>query len=101
MATRATIDHPDSTGRDGAIDHMAKWLEGAPAGTTGRRLCDSDDGHVWYLVNDRTGPSVVRVPDESPSGPIDRFTIGAFLAQGDGPEQQALLDLIGTLVDHD
>ena len=101
MVTRATIEHPESTGRDGAIDHMAKWLDGGPGGLVGRKLHARSDGNAWYLVNDAVGPAVVHVPNGAPGGPIDRFTIGAFLAQGEGPEQQALLRLIGTLVDHD
>src|SRR5262245_29886564 len=101
MATRATTDHPESTGRDGAIDHMAKWVDGTPAGAKGRMLHTSPDGETWYLVNDMAGPSVVHTPKRSSGGPADRMTIDAFLAQCERPEQQALLRLIGTLVDHD
>ena len=101
MATRATIDHPQSTGRDGAIDHMAKWLVGGPAGSAGRRLCASPDGDAWYLVNDTVGPAIVHVPNGSSGGPADRVAIAAFLSAGDGLEQRELLRLIGTLVDHD
>ncbi len=101
MATRATIDHPESTGRDGAIDHMAKFMDGAPVGSKSRRLHTSPNGEAWYLVNDMTGPSVVHVPNGSSSGPADRMTIDAFLGAGDGLEQRELLRLIGTLVDHE
>jgi len=100
MATRATIDHPESTGRDGAIDHMAKFLDGAPAGSKSRRLHISPNGDTWYLVNDRAAPSIVHVPDGQSVGHADRLTIAAFLAAGDGLEQRELLRLIGTLVDH-
>jgi hypothetical protein len=101
MAARATIDHPESTGRDGAIDHMAKFLDGGPAGSKSRRLHASPNGEAWYLVNDMTGPSVVRVPSASSSGTADRMTIEAFLGAGDGLEQRELLRLIGTLVDRE
>ena len=101
MATRATIDHPESTGRDGAIDHMAKLLDGAPADSVGRKLYASPNGDTWYLVKDVIGPAIVHLPNELSGGQADRVTIGAFLAGGDGPEQQELLRLIGTLVDRD
>jgi hypothetical protein len=101
MATRATIDHLQSTGRDGAIDHMAKWLDDPPAGTKSRRLHTSPTGETWFLVNDMAGPSVIHVPNGSSGGRADRMTIGAFLVAGDGVEQRELLRLIGKLVDHD
>jgi len=101
MATRATIDHPQSTGRDGAIDHMAKFLDGAPAGSKSRRLHTSPNGETWYLVNDMTGPSVVHVPNGPSGRAADRVTIQEFLSAGDGLEQRELLHLIGTLVEHD
>ena len=100
MATRATVDHPESTGRDGAIDHMAKFLDGAPAGLQSRRLHTSPSGETWYLVSDMMGPSIVYVPHGQSGTQADRLTIGAFLTAGDGPEQQELLRLIGTLVEH-
>jgi hypothetical protein len=101
MPTRATTDHPESTGRDGAIDHMAKFLDGAPTSTKSRRLHTSPNGEAWYLVNDMTGPSVVYVPDGPSGGLAARDTIAAFLAAGDGLEQRELLRLIGTLVEQD
>jgi len=101
MATRATTDQPESTGRDGAIDHMAKWIVGTPADSKSRRLHTSPNGETWYLVNDMAAPSVVHVPNGPSSGPAERMTIDAFLGAGDGPEQRELLRLIGTLVDHD
>jgi hypothetical protein len=101
MPTRATTEHPESTGRDGAIDHMAKFQDGAPPGTKSRRLHTSSNGEAWYLVNDMTGPSVVYVPDGPAGGLAARDTIAAFLAAGDGPEQRELLHLIGTLVEQD
>jgi hypothetical protein len=100
MATRATINHPDSTGRDGAIDHMVKWLDGAPPGSASRKLHTGPSGETWYLVNDMTGPSIVHVPVGT-GGRAERLTVGAFLCAGDGPEQRELLRRIATLVDHD
>ena len=101
MPTRATTDHPESTGRDGAIDHVAKFLNGARAAAKSRRLHTSPNGEAWYLVNDMAGPSVVYVPDGPAGGLAARDTIAMFLAAGDGPEQQELLRLIGTLVERD
>jgi hypothetical protein len=101
MPTRATTDFPESTGRDGAIDHMAKFLDGAPTGAKSRRLHTGPNGEAWYLVNDMTGPSILYVSDGSTGGPAARDTIAAFLAAGDSPEQRELLRLIGTLVERD
>jgi hypothetical protein len=75
MPTRATTDHPESTGRDGAIDHMAKFLDGAPTSTKSCRIHTSSNGEAWYLVNDMAGPSVVYVPDGSTGGLAVRNTI--------------------------
>jgi hypothetical protein len=101
MAARATIGHLQSTGRDGAIDHMAKWLDGPPADAKSRRFHTSPTGESWFLVNDMAGPSVVHVPNDPSGGQADRMTVGAFLAAGDGIEQRELLRLIGTLTDHE
>lgn len=101
MPTRATSDHPESTGRDGAIDHMAKFLNGAPTSAKSRQLHTSPNGEAWYLVSDMAGPSIVYVPDGPTGGLVARDTIAAFLAAGDDPEQQELLRLIGTLVEQD
>jgi len=98
MPTRATTDRPESTGRDGAIDHMAKFLDRAPTNAKSRQLHTSPNGEAWYLVSDMMGPSVVFVPDGPAGGLAARETISAFLAAGDGPEQRELLRLIGTLV---
>jgi hypothetical protein len=60
-----------------------------------RKLHESPPGDRWYLIQD---PSGVFVRHESSGGDIEHVEIGTFLS-GDGPEQQALLGLIGTLVE--
>ena len=64
-----------------------------------RELYHSANGDRWYLVRD-SGRVFIRHQANLPSGGhIAEIEIGTFLSQGRGPEQQALLRLIGTLVD--
>ena len=61
-----------------------------------RKLYESPTGDRWYLIRESSGRVFVR--HESSGGDIEHVEIGAFLG-GDGPEQKALLGLIGTLVE--
>jgi hypothetical protein len=61
-----------------------------------RKLYESPTGDRWYLIREPSDGVFVR--HESSDGEIEHVEIGAFLS-GDGPEQQALLGLIGTLVE--
>ena len=67
-----------------------------------RTLYDSENGDRWSLCHDpQTGRVFVRHAPNAPSGgrPSD-IDVGAFLARGrGGPEHEALLRLIGTLVE--
>lgn len=71
-------------------------------GMTGRVLYESANGDVWRLVRDpHSGrPAVEHQPNASSGGRASMTEIGQFLrAGGNGPEHQALLALIGTLID--
>jgi len=66
-----------------------------------RVLYESANGDVWWLVrHPQSGvPIVEHEPNVSSGGRTSRTEIGQFLRAGaNGPEHQALLQLIGTLV---
>ncbi|ANW00223.1 hypothetical protein [Bradyrhizobium icense] len=66
-----------------------------------RVLYESANGDVWRLVHDpQSGvPMVEHKPTASSGGRTSLIEIGKFLRAGaNGPEHQALLQLIGTLV---
>jgi hypothetical protein len=70
---------------------------------TGRVLYESSNGDSWWLVRQPGSglPMVEHRPNESSGGRTSSTEIGQFLRVGDnGPQQRALLELIGTLVDH-
>jgi hypothetical protein len=69
---------------------------------TAKVLYESPNGDIWRLVRDPQsgGALVEHQPNASSGGRTSRTDIGQFLrAGGRGPEHQALLALIGTLVD--
>ncbi len=65
-----------------------------------RKLYDSPNGDRWYLIRDPSGAVFVRhEANVASGGHIEHLQIGDFLSSGQGPEQQELMRLIGTLVD--
>jgi hypothetical protein len=68
--------------------------------TQRRELYVSPNGDVWYLCRERSGQiAVSHEPNLSSGGKSSQVDIGTFLATGNkGPEHQALLHLIGELV---
>lgn len=67
-----------------------------------RELYSSSNGDRWYLARDiESGQVFVQhVPNAASGGRPSHIEIGAFLGRGgQGPEHQALLRLIGTLVE--
>jgi len=66
-----------------------------------KELYHSSNGDRWYLARDPdTGQVFVKHQANLPSGGhVADIEVGVFLSQGKGPEQQELLQLIGTLVD--
>jgi hypothetical protein len=69
-----------------------------------RELYSSPNGDQWFLSRESaTGRVFVRHEANSPSGgQVTDIDIGAFLSRGaHNPEHQALLRLIGTLIESD
>lgn len=67
-----------------------------------RKLYDSANGDAWYLAHDPANACVFvrHEPNRASGGKISDIDIGTFLSRdGQGPEKQELLRLIGTLVD--
>ena len=65
-----------------------------------RKLYTSPNGDRWYLISEPAGGVFVRHEANAASGgQVEHLGIGDFLSSGQGPEQQELLRLIGTLVD--
>ncbi|WP_428391144.1 hypothetical protein [Lichenicoccus sp.] len=64
-----------------------------------RLLYASANGDQWHLIHDRPRVLVRHTPNVPSGGSASMLDIAAFLARGQGPEQQALLALIATLVD--
>jgi hypothetical protein len=97
MAFKATIDIPQSTGRDGAMDHVVKRQNGGLSKNACRHLYSGEKGS-WYLARDLTGVYVAFIPDMSSGKDVRRMDVVDLLVSG-GPERDELLRLIGTLVD--
>ena len=65
-----------------------------------RKVYESANGDPWYLIRDPSGTLFIHHEANAASGGhVDHEDIVAFLSRGDGPEQQELLRLIGTLVE--
>lgn len=70
--------------------------------TPNRLIHASTNGDRWHLLLDpTTGHSLVRHTGNAASGGhVTEFSLATFLASGrNGPEHQALWQLIGTLID--
>ena len=67
-----------------------------------RKLYSSPNGDRWYLIRDGSGEVFIRNEANAASGgQIKHLEISACLSRGNGPEQQELIRLIGTLVETD
>jgi hypothetical protein len=85
-------------GMSNATEHDLKTMEGGVPRSVGRLLYASPNGDRWYLVRDSAGVAVVHVPNESSGGQVERMEVGDFLCRdGNGPERQEMVRLIGTL----
>jgi hypothetical protein len=71
--------------------------------TQGRKLYTSSNGDSWYLCRGRAGKIFIfHDPNAASSGKPSEIDLGTFLAKGkQGPEHQALRELLGELVDSD
>lgn len=81
---------------------------GAPVGVVGNvrvserhELYRSPNGDTWFLGREpENGQAfIIHQPNAPSGGRVSHIELGEFLRSGKGPEQQALLRLIGTLVD--
>ena len=65
-----------------------------------KELYSSPNGDRWILCKDASDRLfVVHQPNIPSGGKISRIELGDFLSRGLGPEQQALLRLIGSILD--
>jgi hypothetical protein len=68
--------------------------------THSRELYSSPNGDRWHLCKDASGRVFVLHQANIPSGgQTSRIELGDFLTRGYGPEQQALVQMIGTLIE--
>jgi hypothetical protein len=66
-----------------------------------RELYRSPNGDSWFLGREPTNGRafIIHQPNGPSGGRLSHVELGEFLRLGNGPEQQALLRLIGTLVE--
>ena len=65
-----------------------------------KELYSSPNGDRWHLCRDGSGRLFIAHQANLPSGgQISPIELADFLSRGYGPEQQSLLQLIGTLMD--
>jgi hypothetical protein len=66
-----------------------------------RKLYRSPNGDTWFLGREPTSGHafIIHQPNAPSGGRLSHIELGEFLRQGNGPEQQALLRLIATLVE--
>ena len=65
-----------------------------------RKLYDSPNGERWYLIREPSGVLFVRhEANVASGGQVKHVELGEFLNRDQGPEQQELVRLIGTLLE--
>jgi hypothetical protein len=66
-----------------------------------RELYRSPNGDTWFLGREPTSGHafIIHQPNAPSGGRLSHIELGEFLRSGNGPEQQALLRLIATLVE--
>jgi hypothetical protein len=66
-----------------------------------RELYRSPNGDSWFLGREPTNGHafIIHQPNAPSGGRLSHIELGQFLRDAKGPEQQALLRLIGTLVE--
>ena len=76
------------------VDPLGAYMKKA------HKLYESSSGDRWYLIRDPSGAVFIRhEANVASGGTVEHQDIAVFLSRGDGPEQQELLRLIGTLVE--
>jgi hypothetical protein len=67
-----------------------------------KELYASPNGDRWHLCRDASGyVFVLHQPNIPSGGQISRIELSDFLARGRGPEQQALVQMIASLIPSD
>jgi len=66
-----------------------------------RELYRSPNGDTWFIAREPANgyAFIIHQPNAPSGGRLSHIELGEFLRDGKGPEQQALLRLIGTLVE--
>ena len=66
-----------------------------------RELYRSPNGDAWFLAREPENGNafILHQPNAPSGGRLSHIELSDFLRSGNGPEQQALVRLIGTLVD--
>jgi hypothetical protein len=66
-----------------------------------RELYRSPNGDTWFLGREPANGHafIIHQPNAPSGGRLSHIEVGVFLREGTGPEQQALLRLVGALVD--
>src|SRR5918996_1546059 len=72
-----------------------------PALMTSSNEAATDANDSWFLGREPTNGHafIIHQPNAPSGGRLSHIELGEFLRMGNGPEQQALLRLIGTLVE--
>jgi hypothetical protein len=94
--SRQTIASP-STG----YEAYARRSKSGQAMSERRELYRSPNGDSWFLGREPTNGHafIIHQPNAPSGGRLSHIELGEFLRDQKGPEQQALLRLIGTLVE--
>jgi hypothetical protein len=99
------IVHTKERNRSGAADLRLVLCQAASMGSNHmserRELYRSPNGDSWFLGREPTNGHafIIHQPNAPSGGRLSHIEVGAFLREAAGPEQQALLRLIGTLVE--
>jgi hypothetical protein len=64
-----------------------------------RKLYESSNGDRWYLIRNRGEVLVRHEANAASGGHVEHISLAVFLGGGDGPERQALVRLIESLLD--
>jgi hypothetical protein len=64
-----------------------------------RKLYESSNGDRWYLIRNKGEVLVRHEGNAASGGHVEHISLAAFLGGGEGPEQQALVRLIESLLD--
>jgi len=96
FALRTNVAHPPHP------DLYAYWERGTRQMSDRRELYRSPSGDAWFLAREPTDGRafIIHQPNSPSGGRLAHIDLVTFLSnEAKGPEQQALLRLIGTLVD--